>query len=329
MFNQLDDAVVEFTLGNDEPIIQDVNETFTDVFGYETEEISGLPLNDFIVPITEKEKIQQFGRREPPGLASVGFVRGITADGNRTFIYRGASCNGDHGFAIYTEVSNELRRERHLSILQRVLRHNLRNELNVVIGRSREIIEHTDETQVMHDAATIKDAASRLSRLSDEAKIVKNVLEEPAVLEPTNVTRLVTDVVGDCQSRFNTCEIELDLPETLLLRADERLEIVFQNLIDNAIRHNDSRIPRVEVYVSDTDDTTVDIAVADNGPGIPQVEQQIMTGNHAIDPLNHGSGIGVWLVKWVVEMCGGEIEIETPDDGGTIVTTRLDRPMTD
>jgi len=326
LFNQIDDAIIEFEIKNGEPYILDVNDTFSEVFGYNSEEISGKPLNDYIVPITKKPDTDQIIQHEPHGLASTNFVEGVTTEGNKTFVYEGASCNDDHGFAIYSEISDELRRERHLNILQRVLRHNLRNDLNVIIGRSERIIENSEDTQAMQDASTVKKAASRLSRLGDEAKIVQKVLGEEEELEPINASKIVNRVVKDCQAQFKENEIEVDIPEQVPIRADKRIQLAFQNLIDNAIRHNNKNPPKVEIEIVEYNEDTIKLAISDNGPGIPDIEKQIITDSKKIGPLNHGSGIGMWITKWAIEMCDGSIEIETENKEGSTIKIELNRP---
>jgi len=322
LFDQIEDAVVEFLVDDGTPIIVDVNRTFTDVFGYETAAIEGRPLNDFIVPITEHQEATEFGQRAATGLSDVGFVRGITVDGSRTFIYQGASTTGDHGFAIYTEVSDELRRKRHIDVLHRILRHNLRNEVNVVLGKAESIMAEAEGDEPRRAAAVIKEAATKLARLSDEAKTVENVLGNPPALESIDAVPIVEDVVDACSRQFDDPEIVVDLPASLVVRADSRLKAVFESLIDNAVRYN-SQPAHVRIEASEVDESTIELAVVDNGPGIPKAETEVITNAEPISQLQHGSGLGLWLVKWVVEMYDGELAIETPDSGGTIVRVQL------
>lgn len=67
------------------------------------------------------------------------------------------------------------------------------------------------------------------------------------------------------------------------------------------------------------------ITVLDNGPGIPEREQALIMGEREITQLNHATGIGLWVVKWVVESYGGELTFDESEDGGSAVTLRLDR----
>ena len=119
-------------------------------------------------------------------------------------------------------------------------------------------------------------------------------------------------------------DITVDCPRDLTVVADKRLQIVVDSLLDNAIRHNTSSIPKA-IISANVDDDMVELIVADNGPGIPQTERQIVTESMDVSPLKHGSGLGLWLVKWLTERYGGSLEIEIPEDFGTAVRLRLPR----
>lgn len=324
LFEQLEDAVVEFMLVDDVPIVLDVNAAFTDVFGYDTETAVGRPLNDLIVPTSRQTEAELFDRRTAAGESNAAVVKRATEEGNRKFVYRGVPCAENHGFAIYTDITDQTRRERHLDVLQRVLRHNLRNDLNIVLGMAEIIVENAENPQTREAAKTIKQTANGLSRLSYEAKTVDRVLGDAATLEPVALAPVVEEIVQECRLRFDEATITVDVPEGMRVTADSRLRILLGSLVENAIEHNDNSSPRVQIRTTATD-TTVTLEVIDNGPGIPEDERQVVTGDTEITPLNHGSGLGLWLVKWITDTYGGRLEIKTVDKEGSVVRVLLDR----
>lgn len=93
-------------------------------------------------------------------------------------------------------------------------------------------------------------------------------------------------------------------------------------IIRNAIEHNDQQTPEISITVSSRDDE-VEVSVADNGPGIPDVERQIVNEERAISQLEHASGLGLWLVSWVVRRTDGSIEFEDNQPRGTIARIRV------
>lgn len=325
LFEELTDPVVKFELVDDKPIIREANDAFTDVFGYDTASVIDAPLNELIVPETKHEEAKQFDQRTGDGESNAALVERMTDQGERTFIYRGVPYEDRYGFAIYSDITEEIHRERHLDVLHRVLRHNLRNDLTVILGMATNIIETTGEERTRKAAAKIKQSASDLAQLSDEANTIQKVLGETIALRAIELRLLVDDIIADCQTRFESAEITTDIPVGLCVEANDKLQIVLRCLLDNAIRHNDSPTPRALIAASAPDATTIEIEVVDNGPGIPRAEKRLITTNESITPLTHGSGLGLWLVKWIVEAYGGTLDIETPPGGGSIVRLRLNR----
>ena len=323
LFNNLNDAVVKFELVNGEPQVLETNDAFCEAFGCESASVIGEPLNDLIVPPSKLAEAQQFDQRTHTGQSNAAVVERMTDEGKRTFVYRGVPYKDRYGFAIYSDITDEMQQQRHLDVLHRVLRHNLRNELTVMIGMASYILDKTNEPETREAASKIKDAASKLSQLSDEAKTIQEVLGEVASVRPIELHPLVDLVIKDCEERFESADITVDISTELTVSANEKLQIVLRSLIDNAIRHNNSPNPQAHFSATIFDSDTIELAVVDNGPGIPQTEQQIITEDAEITSLDHGSGLGLWLVKWIVEGYGGWLDIETPESGGSIVRLYL------
>ena len=327
LFNELNEAVVEFELIDGDPVIVQANETFADTFGRDTDSLDGVSLNDLIVPTDRRQEAKQFDQQTAAGETNAAVVERVTADGRRQFVYRSVPITEGHAFAVYTDVTAELRRERHLDVLQRVLRHNLRNDVNVIVGKAEEISTLADNEEVQAAARTIRETANGLARLSEEAKTVQRVLGESPTLEPTDITAVIDRVVTACSKEFPAATITTDCPTALLVAADASLRILVESLVDNAIRHNTATTPAVTVTARVVDDATAELSIADNGPGIPATEREVVTGEQDITPLHHGSGLGLWLVRWITDRYGGELTIETPDNGGTTVRIAFDRAL--
>ncbi len=325
LFEDLSDPVVKFRLDDGQPTVVQANDAFVDVFGTTVDTVVGKPLNELIVPSDKQQEAVSFDQRTGSGETNAAIVERKTGDGKRTFAYRGVPYTTDYGFAIYTDITDEVKQQKHLDVLHRVLRHNLRNELTVVLGHIEPVIKGVDNPELKSSANTVKQAATRLTQLSEEAKTIERVLGETATTHPVELQPMVDDVVNECAGRFDSASISADVPSDIGVHADEKLQIVLRSLLDNAIRHNDADNPRANVHTVIPNGTTVEIAVVDNGPGIPPVEQQIITDTTDITPLTHGSGLGLWLVRWIVDAYGGTLDIETPPSGGSVVRLQLQR----
>jgi signal transduction histidine kinase len=107
--------------------------------------------------------------------------------------------------------------------------------------------------------------------------------------------------------------------------ADDLVESALLNVVDNAIEHNDRVVPEVGVEVGHVTHDGVDyveVAVADNGPGIPASERRVFEEGTET-PLSHGSGLGLWLTQWIVTRSNGRLSFEENDPRGTVVRVWL------
>ena len=93
-----------------------------------------------------------------------------------------------------------------------------------------------------------------------------------------------------------------------------------QELVENALKHSDGPQPHVTVSLT-ADQRKATVTIRDNGPGIPNQERRALEEG-AERPLQHGSGLGLWLAYWLVHYVGGEIEIDV-DERGTTVSVEL------
>jgi len=135
-----------------EPIIVDANHAFRDIFSPDMKRVIGLSLNELIVPADKQEEATQFDQRTSDGRSNVAFVERTTTDGERTFLYRGIPADGDRGYAIYTDVTDQLQRQ---------------DILTEIIALSTELSDHPEETDVESTAAAIAERAQQLTAFSD------------------------------------------------------------------------------------------------------------------------------------------------------------------
>ncbi|MDB9232599.1 sensor histidine kinase [Halorubrum ezzemoulense] len=343
LIEHVQDAVVEFTLADGEPTVSDVNRAFVDVFGYEADDIRGESLNEWVVPDWKLAEARELDTNTASGAINYQQVTRETATGLREFLYRGipyATGDADDdtldgGFAVYTDLTEVSRNERRLEVLNRILRHNLRNNANVVAGHTTRLLAQLEDRrgETVDVAATIERAAHELEQLADEANHIRQVLEHPtdevADIDPEPTVRAVVD---DHRERTPNADIEIETGETGRVMADSRLRYAVDSLVDNAIEHNPSPEPRVRLRITSAEGLSgaasgewVVIHVEDDGPQIPADERDVIRDGSAITPTHHGSGLGLWLAELTVETFGGELSFGASDLGGNDVSIRLRR----
>jgi len=229
------------------------------------------------------------------------------------------SDNIDYFVAVNTEITQQRRRQQQLQVLYRVLRHNLRNELNVIEGYADLLAE--SGTSKQESALTeISQAVDDLLQISQQARrIERTFTEDSADQEMCSLDEVVHGALAEAALPEDI--VTTSIPETSLT-VNMELQTVIQEVVENASKHNDAEDPSIAVTMQTTHQGNVPqgrVTVRDNGPGIPSNERQgLREGEES--PLLHGSGLGLWLVNWVVTELGGTVDIQDADPRGSLVT---------
>lgn len=200
-------------------------------------------------------------------------------------------------------------------VLTRVLRHNLRNELATITGNA-EVIVREDDGNLADRADRIITASQELVDTSQKARRIERIVEGDGHTTEYDLRELAETAVTDVQHRFPDHTFEIDGLDSCHVRAVPGLDAAITNLVENAAEHNDAADPRVSVSISAATDG-VRLTVTDNGPGIPDHEITVLEQAEET-PLEHGSGVGLWLVDWVIDNADASIEFETTDAGTTV-----------
>ncbi|MBX0322685.1 ATP-binding protein [Halomicroarcula sp. F13] len=219
---------------------------------------------------------------------------------------------------VFQDITDEIQRERRLEVLNRFLRHNVRNESVVIQARAELLAAELDGDEADH-AATIERAVDRLVESGDKARTLSEASVDADDVEPVDLRERVADVTSALAEEYGGT-VDVDVPAALTLRTQPvLLGVVVTNLVENALQH----VPGAAVSVSaHADGDDVVLTVADDGPGVPDHELSVLARGRETD-LDHGSGIGLWLVHWAVQTLEGDLDFDTSD--GTTVTVRLPR----
>ncbi len=208
-------------------------------------------------------------------------------------------------------------------VLTRYLRHNLRNDLNVILGYA-EFIEESTSGELADHAEIVVDKTNRLLETSDTARRYSALIERGEATSGYDLSAVATDAVAAIREEYPGVEIEIDVPESCQIVAGDGIRDVVTGLVENAATHNDGPDPWVRVRLRNRDHP--ELTIEDNGPGIPNHDLKAFNTGHE-SPLTHSSGVGVWLSKWVIEGAGGDLSFDTGPDG-TRVTVEFPSPET-
>ncbi len=167
-------------------------------------------------------------------------------------------------------------------------------------------------------------------RVESQLDFVKNLLdfsrmeEEHREMKPLALKPIINNVVDLMQTWANDKNIKIqirNIPNVKVMGDDDLINRSLTNLISNAIKYNSSdTLIWVECQVKDNQ---IDLQIGDNGIGIPEDElpnifEILYRGVQAKRQHEHGSGLGLSIVKRAVELHGGKIRVESKENAGTV-----------
>ncbi len=199
--------------------------------------------------------------------------------------------------------------------------HDLRSPL-VTIKAFLDLVEKDavsgNRERLTKNLAFIRNATARMTTLLDELLELSRVGRKVNPPETVPLETLVCEALDLVAGRLNQRGVRVALPDTpYLVRGDRpRLLEVFQNLIDNAVKFmGDEPAPYVEIGVEERQGGPV-IFVRDNGLGIdPRHKHKLFGLFEKLHPDVEGTGMGLAMVKRIVECHGGRIWAESPGPG--------------
>jgi signal transduction histidine kinase len=210
------------------------------------------------------------------------------------------------------------RERRRTAVLNRVLRHNLRNEAQVLRGHADIVASLPDETQLRESAETLRRSAETVGDLATRAKTITRERDRnPEEYHPRNPEAVLEAAVADVADQSDA-DIEVDAPDDLgaPVRASEGLAVALAELVENAVEHGD---PPVAASVRILPET-VEFSVTDGGEGIPTHERAVVADEAEITQLTHGSGLGLWVVRTVADAHGGSVSFSDADPATVTVS---------
>ena len=321
LFENLTDPITEIDVGTQESVVASVNGAFGRLFGEPAvgdttrgvEQPQPLAINSDRIVDTGTPEQRREGDRQ---------LKVQTAAGIKYFLFRQVSYELDDDrrrFELYTDITALKQRELQLQVLHRLLRHNLRNDLNVVAGFAEILAAEVDGEQQQDFAERIVTTTNGLIELSETAKTIEAIAGQGVLSRtPVELGELLEPTVTSYQADHPEAVVTLSAATPARVAAGDHLATAVGELIENGIEHNSSTPPTVNIDVA-TDGQTASITVSDNGAGVPAAEWAIVTGDSEISQLEHGSGLGLWLVRWVVEGYGGTLTRQVDNDGASVV----------
>jgi len=216
------------------------------------------------------------------------------------------------------------RQNRELNSFAYVASHDLKSPLRGIDQLATWLTEdlkgHIDATSIEH-LRLMRVRINRLENLLDDLLAYSRAGRIEGHPEMLDSAALVRDVFELCRDNSPfSLTLEGHFPTFVTTRTP--LELVFRNLMNNAIKHHDHAGGEITVRVQHVDDK-LQFAVADNGPGIAAIHfERIFRMFQTLRPRDavEGSGMGLAIVKKTVEAFGGTIQVEANKPRGVVFT---------
>ena len=205
--------------------------------------------------------------------------------------------------------ANNTRKQWELEVYTQLLRHDLRNDLQAVLGR----IE-VAELFVDLDTDKVKENLSQALSLGGRMVQLLHVFSMPLEQPGTDLVKHIKEAARESEKTHGNLKIEVSSDNEASktsFTASRLLPMVWQNLFRNAAQYAGVD-PEVRVNIALADNEFI-ITVGDNGPGIPESKREFLFRRGSDEDSENG--LGLYLSKIILESHGGSIELVDGDEG--------------
>jgi len=304
LFEQMEDGLVVLDANDN---VVEMNDQAAAAVDQHPVEILGQPIEDAIPQLPVPEEMQaQSGRTilRPDG-------------GTSSFDVSVSEIRDTHGRTTgcvlsLHEISEYLRHQQRLEVLNRVFRHNVRTNAQVILSQ----IEYLSTNNSERHARIAEENMLEINEFSDKIRTILDVFNRGRTeSQPVQLGLIVRDALAELSDTYPEASIQYD-GCTRQIYVDSVFDEVFHNTVENALEHNTNPDPTVQIDV-DCEGDTAHVVVADNGPGIDK-EELALFEDGTETPLKHGSGLGLALIAWGIEFAGGTVSIDSDSTGVTV-----------
>ncbi len=204
--------------------------------------------------------------------------------------------------------------------------HDLRAPLTSVLGLTSVIEDETDLHKIYYLNFLIKESVERLLKVTDDMADYSRNARMPITIEPIDFYSLVDGAIQahHFMENFQRLKINIEMPENLppILMEKKRMEILINNVLSNAVKYldTDKEYSYLTISVKINKDSFL-LVFEDNGLGIEEIYQdKIFDMFYRANAYSLGSGLGLYIVKGIVEKLNGNVTMFSTFGKGTTFT---------
>jgi len=291
---------------------------------YKTEDLLDLNVKDMAQKISSNEISEELSMAEMMELIKYETVSSSSTSGTTNSSYDTdlTELNDPHGeligyVIVFRDITQRDHYQQQLEVTQRVLRHNLRNDMNIIQGWASQLEQLTNGSEAV---TRITETATNLIDLSEKMRTMIEIEESPDKDLSYDPVPAIEETVSDFERDYEDTHININVetPANIAIPHEDVIHMPVNNLIENAIKHNDAERKEIDITITSSEET-VAIHIQDNASEIPEMEKKVIK-NQSENPLEHGSGIGLWLTHWGVYQADGQIQFSFDESSGNTVT---------
>ncbi|TFF98447.1 MAG: PAS domain-containing sensor histidine kinase [Promethearchaeota archaeon] len=199
--------------------------------------------------------------------------------------------------------------------------HDINNILQVIMSSNELLTHHIKEKDIDHDIPTFLKMIEKQGKKGVE--LVQNIhkiseLEEKDIsFETTNVIRILKESIDFIRKSYKNKDLKINIQSNYseyFLSANRLLDDVFQNILTNSIKYNNNKVIEIIIKISEIlkdDEKYLELKFIDNGMGIKDERKKlIFQKEKEPSEISKGLGIGLSLVKVIIEKYRGQIWVE-------------------
>jgi signal transduction histidine kinase len=215
--------------------------------------------------------------------------------------------------------------EQRLEVINRILRHNIRNELNIIQGHLRLIEDSDSVPNPVEDSAEV--ALDRVMQMLDMADKARHVQKTPksSTVEAVRLDSVIERAITEVTATYPDADITVSDGQDVSVLADTNLDLAITEALSNGIEHQTQDPPTISLTVSAPTQQTVLIEVSNPG-SISELDRQAIQ-RESEKPLDHGTGLGLCLIRWIVENSHGSVTFSDTDGEQTTLRIELFRTI--
>ncbi|MES3516245.1 MAG: PAS domain-containing protein, partial [Natronomonas sp.] len=306
----------------DEPLIY-ANEAFTRITGYPTAEVIGRNCRFLQGEGTDEETVAKIRRAidegAPVSVELLNYRKDGTPFWNRLEIVPVADETGDptHFLGLQRDITERKRREQQLSVLYRVLRHNLRNQMNVILGNVSLLRESDAPEAIVED---IDDAATELLSVSEQIQQFRGLVGvDTGATEAIDIATAAREAVEATCEAYPDASLSVSGPPEAFAEVHASVPSAIEEYL-RVVCVEPSDRPEAVVEIEESDGEFL-VRLIERSGAIGQEEISIL--NSGVEtPMQHLQGLELWFLRWAVLSSGGDFSANCID-GETELRLRL------